>query len=75
MAGSVESSGDIEVFVHVGYGAHPRAPFFGKIGIGDRVALVFGATDNASAPFALKVISPRARRRHIVAPQREEAEG
>lgn len=60
MSALLESSGDIEIFCSPAGSAITRGtvPFFGTIGVGDRLALVFTPGDGASPPYALRVWSP-----------------
>jgi hypothetical protein len=59
MAAYIESSGEIEVFCFpAGPATRVTVPVFESVTMGDRLALVFGANDGATAPYSLKVVSP-----------------
>jgi hypothetical protein len=59
MSALIESSGEIEVFCYPSSGAtRTSVPFFDAVTVGDRLSMVFTPTEGASAPYALKVISP-----------------
>jgi len=59
MAAYIESSGEIEVFCFpAGPTTRVTVPVFESVTAGDRLSLVFGPNDGATAPYSLKVVSP-----------------
>jgi len=59
MPAHIEASGEIEVYCYpAGPASRVTVPVFSQVTIGDRLSLVFGANESATAPFALKVVSP-----------------
>lgn len=55
----IESSGDIEVHCYPsGISTRSTAPFFGTIGPGDRLSLLFTPSDTTNPPYKLKIVSP-----------------
>jgi hypothetical protein len=59
MSAVIELSGEIEIFCYPsGSSTRSSVPFFDAVGVGDRLSLVFGPTDGASPPYALKIFSP-----------------
>jgi hypothetical protein len=60
MSGSIDSSGDIEIFCYPATGGSSRGSVssFDEISPGDRVALLFGPGDGAQPPYSLRVYSP-----------------
>jgi hypothetical protein len=60
MAGSFESSGDIEILCRVAGAVVWRGtvPAFDELGVGDRLFLVFRPEEGSSPPYQLKIVSP-----------------
>ena len=59
MSGTIESSGDIEIFCHPSRStSRGTVPFFEKITAGDRLSVVFVPGETAVPPYTLKVVSP-----------------
>lgn len=55
----LESSGDIEVHCYPsGITTRSTAPFFGVIGPGDRLSLLFTPGDGTNPPYRLTIVSP-----------------
>src|SRR5262245_2195992 len=55
----LESYGDIEVHCHpAGSATRSTAPYFGTLGPGDRLALLFTPGDGTNPPYSLRIISP-----------------
>lgn len=56
---TIQSSGDIEIFCYpAGSSGRGSVPFFEKIAVGDRLALLFVPEGTAIPPYSLKVRSP-----------------
>lgn len=56
---TIQSSGDIEIFCHpIGVAGRGSVPFFDKITVGDRIALLFVPDGNVTPPYSLKIFSP-----------------
>ncbi len=59
MSGTIESSGEIEIFCAPARSStRGTAPFFDKIAVGDRLSVVFVPSETAVPPFQLKIFSP-----------------
>ena len=59
MAGPIDNSGSILAFCQTADApVSRRSLFFDEIHAGDRVLMCFGADDDATPPFALKIRSP-----------------
>jgi hypothetical protein len=63
MSAFIELSGEIEIFCYpsgtgTGGGTRQSVPFFDAVTVGDRLSLVFTASDGSSPPYSLKIVSP-----------------
>jgi len=59
MSGTIESSGDIEIYCHPARSSNRgTVPFFDRITPGERPSLVFVPSETSIPPYSLKVFSP-----------------
>ena len=56
---TIQTSGDIEIYLHpAGAAGRGSVPFFDKITVGDRIALLFVPDGSETPPYSLKIFSP-----------------
>jgi hypothetical protein len=59
MSAKIDASGEIEILCYpTGSAARTYVPFFDGVGVGDHLSLIFAVTEDATAPYALKIYSP-----------------